>query len=192
MRLAPSLLLAALALGCAKRAAAPAIAVPATTTEIHCDGELTEPPWRSPARTGAFVDARGNAVAPYSEARFLRDAERLYVGLYAADQDIQSATDAFVLTFASDRGRATFSLSPRGEVTPPVAGLLVGADADGTIDDSTDEDEEWVVEAGFPLKALPIANDGTVEVEVSRCDTPHDGVRRCGAWKGRLSLPPAR
>src|SRR5262249_7403100 len=83
-------------------------------------------------------------------------------------------------------------LSPRGEVTPPVAGLLVGADADGTIDDSTDEDEEWVVEAGFPLKALPIANDGTVEVEVSRCDTPHDGVRRCGAWKGPLSPTPAR
>jgi len=169
-----------LLVACGRRA----IAVPETPTPIRCDGEMDEAAWRSPARTGAFLDERGNAAAPYSEARFVRDAEHLYVGLYAADQDIRSDRDAFVLKL----GTTTYEITPRGEVRPPVTGLAIGTDADGTVDDGSDDDEEWAIEAAFPLAAVPVAPDGTVDVELGRCDVPHDGIRRCGSWKGRLRL----
>ena len=58
-------------------------------------------------------------------------------------------------------------------------------DVDETIDDARDEDEEWVVELALPLAALP---PGATAIHAARCDTPKDGVRRCGAWEDRLAL----
>jgi hypothetical protein len=63
----------------------------------------------------------------------------------------------------------------------------VAVDRDGTLDDPSDEDEEWVVEAAIPLAALGVTGaPGTrIQIEVSRCDTPrHTTVRRCGAFGG--------
>src|SRR6266700_3539553 len=70
--------------------------VAATSGAIKIDGELSEPDWNRIGDPQTFV-AGGYEARPYSQVRFLHDAENLYVGLYAADQDIRS-TDTFELT----------------------------------------------------------------------------------------------
>ena len=159
----------------------PSLVIPQVVQPIHCDGELDEVAWRTPVRTGPFVDAKGGQAAPYSEARFLRDDKFLYLALYAADEDIRS-TDEFVV----ELGRTTLHFSAAGKLSPAIAGAQVGVDLDGSLDDSTNDDEEWVVEAAVPLSALSFSRDGGLEARVSRCDTTKDGVKRCGSWKGRI------
>src|SRR5262249_46486842 len=69
--------------------------VPKTTIPIKTDGELDEPVWNaSAARSKPFVDASGGEARPYSDARFLWDDQNLYVGLYAADDNIQATVTA--------------------------------------------------------------------------------------------------
>jgi hypothetical protein len=161
------------------------IVMPQVSRAIQIDGELDEVAWRSPARTGPFVDAHGAQAAPYSEARFLRDDNFVYLALYAADEDIRS-TDEFVVELSSSRGQLTMHFTPKGTLAPAVAGARVAVDLDGTIDAAADDDEEWVIESAIPLAAVPFGRDGTVAAKVSRCDTTKDRVRRCGAWQGRL------
>ena len=69
--------------------------------------------------------------------------------------------------------------------TPPIAGARAAVEVEETLDDPRDEDEEWVVEAAIPLAALP---DGGGALHARRCDTPKDGIERCGAWDGPLAL----
>jgi len=38
----------------------------------------------------------------------------------------------------------------------------------------------WVMELALPLAAIPA---GATAIRAVRCDTPKDGVRRCGAWE---------
>lgn len=154
--------------------------VPMVTAPIVVDGELHEPDWNARARFAAFT-ANGAEARPYSQIRLLRDAQTLYVGLYAADQDIRSS-DAFELAI----GALTLSIDPRGRITPPVAGARAAADVDETLDDPRDEDEEWVIEAAIPIAAIP---PGTTTIHAARCDTPKDGIQRCGSWDGPLVLP---
>jgi hypothetical protein len=56
---------------------------------LTLNGELDENDWLTAARTGAFTDEHGEAARPFSEARFLWDEDHLYVGLYAADDNLQ-------------------------------------------------------------------------------------------------------
>jgi hypothetical protein len=147
------------------------LVIPQVAAPIQCDGELDEIAWRSPARTGAFLDAKGDIASPYSEARFLRDDNFVYIALYAADEDVRS-TDSFIVQL----GGKTLRFSPKGP----------GTDVDGTVDSPADDDEEWLVEAKIPLSAIPFAADGSVSAKVSRCDVTKDGVRRCGSWRGTL------
>jgi hypothetical protein len=174
---------------CQRRAAPPPPAaglaageVPRVREPITVDGELHERDWNELARIAAFTTGGSEAreARPFSQIRLLRDADTLYLGLYAADQDIRS-TDAFALAL----GTLTLSIDPRGRVTPPVAGLRVAADIDDTLDDPRDEDEEWVIEAALPIAAIP---PGTTTIHAARCDTPKDGKQRCGAWDGPISL----
>ena len=86
------------------------------------------------------------------------------MGLYAADEDLRSRDgdghlhDAFVVVLTSDGGR-----EQRLEVTLPcnVTGggtrVKVACDADGTLDDPSD-DEEWGVEMAIPLDTLGLAS----------------------------------
>ncbi|HEX7838643.1 MAG TPA: hypothetical protein VF469_14305, partial [Kofleriaceae bacterium] len=169
---------------CQRRREAPVAArapgeVPMARQPIAIDGELHEPDWNTLARVAAFI-AEGAEARPYSQIRLLRDAETLYVGLYAADQDIRS-TDAFELAI----GAMALSIDARGRITPPVAGARAAADVDETIDDPRDEDEEWVLEVAIPIAAVP---PGATAIHAARCDTPKDGVRRCGSWDGPLVL----
>jgi hypothetical protein len=182
--------LAVLALAACKRhreappAPAPPLApgeVPAALEPIAIDGELHERDWNTRARVVAFT-ADGGEARPYSQIRLLRDDRTLYVGLYAADQDIRSS-DAFELAI----GTLTLSIDPHGRITPPIAGAKVAADVDETLDDPNDEDEEWVIEAAIPIAAVP---PGATTIHARRCDTPKDGHERCGSWDGPLALPP--
>ncbi len=159
-----------------------ALVVPQVVAPIQCDGELDEVAWRTPARTGPFVDATGSQAAPYSDARFLRDGKYLYLALYAADEDIRS-TDAFVVQL----GGKQFHFAAAGTVSPAISGAKVALDVDGSVDKPADDDEEWIIEAQIPLTAIPFGKDGTAKAAISRCDTTKDGVKRCGSWSGVIA-----
>lgn len=158
------------------------LVIPQVAAPIQIDGELDETAWLAPARTGQFVDARGEVASPYSDARLLRDDQFLYVVLYAADEDVRS-TDAFVVSFASSRGTRTLRFTADGKAPH---GARVAKDLDGTLDAPGDDDEEWLVEAAVPLSAIPFGADGEVTATFSRCDITKDRVRHCGSWRGTL------
>jgi len=141
---------------------------------IHLDGEWDEPEW--PHALRAQMRTPDGALArPSSEMRLLRDDDNLYVGLYAADEDIRS-TDAFDVTV----GTLAIRVDAAGHITPPA--IHGAVDRDGTLDDAHDNDEEWVVELAIPLGSIsPLAS-----VHARRCDTPKDGILRCG--EAELSL----
>lgn len=199
--------------------------IPRAKGPIQLDGELDEDDWRSAARTGAFLDAQGGEARPFSDARFLWGDGALYVVLYAADDDIRASVkehdgpvwtdDSFALTLRPEApGSPSFQIDVSAAgVTTDVrrgarglrdasweSGMKVGVDRDGTANDASDEDEEWVIEARIPLASLGLASaPGTrLRIESSRCDTPRaGGPRRCGrlAAGGRegrvLELAPA-
>ncbi len=186
-----------------------ALVVPRAGGAIKIDGELDEDDWRSAVRTGAFVDARGDEARPFSDVRFLQRDGALYAVLYAADDDIRATVkdhdgpvwmdDAFVVTLASDApGAPTYEIdiSATGVISDArrvangardaswESGIEVGIDRDGTVNDASDEDEEWVVEARIPLGSLGISSEpgARVRFAASRCDHPRaGGPRRCGS-----------
>lgn len=171
-----------------ERAADPApagvAAVPYTRTPVLIDGEWAEPEWDRVALRGVLAAPGGGEARPFSELRLLRDAETIYVALYAADEDIRS-TDHFDVTI----GDASVRVDPTGRVTPAIAGVHAAVDLDeGTIDRGDDDDEEWVVELAIPVAAIGAAPGAIVPVRGARCDTPKGGPPSCGEWRGELAL----
>jgi hypothetical protein len=153
-------------------------AIPRTDTPITLDGELREPAWNNRALRGVLVADDGEQARPYSEVRLLYDPGTLFVGLYAADEDIRT-TDTWKLTI----GTRTLTIDASGHAS--AGDVSTGVDRDGTLDQPGDYDEEWVIEAAIPLATLgapPLA------IEIGRCDTPKDGRVRCGRWHARLPL----
>jgi hypothetical protein len=150
-------------------------------TAIKLDGELDEPGWNARATRGVFLGPDGKLARPYSEIRLLADADNLYVGLYAADEDIES-TDAFEVSL----GALSLVAHPDGKVVPA---MPAGVDRDGTLDQPTDDVEEWVVEIAVSREKL---GQGPLAITAKRCDTPKDRKPRCGQWSATLSLPPRR
>jgi hypothetical protein len=148
---------------------------PVAQTRIQLDGEWSEPAWNSRAIRGVFTD-NGAQARPYSEIRLLRDETHLFVGFYAADEDIHS-DEAFELT----SGPFTMQVTAAGKATPAIVRAAV--DRDGTIDDSHDDDEEWVVEAAVPLSVL---GPSPYPMTAKRCDVTKDGVRHCGSWQATI------
>jgi hypothetical protein len=161
------------------------VSVPDVGALPKLDGELDEPLWQAPVvRTGAFVDPAGGAARPYSDARIAWANGSLVVALYAADEDIRTsgpAADVFHVTL----GDTSFDVTPTGELRGAPAGTTIGHDADGTIDDPSNDDEEWVLELVVPLRSLGLEGKPGERISFSaeRCDTTHDGVRRCGATR---------
>jgi hypothetical protein len=177
----PVLMLAAC--GGADDSAAPAVAIPHTTVPIRLDGEWSEHDWPNVALRRQFYGDDGRLSRPSSEVRLLRDDAYVYVGLYAADDDIESKTDAFHLVI----GDFAMRVDPLGRTQPTWPGVVVGTDKDGTVDDNANRDEEWLLEIGVPRELLP---HGDVIVAASRCDTPRRTSQvLCGAWWGLLELP---
>jgi len=153
--------------------------IPHTTGAMEIDGEWAEYDWSHTAFRRQFNGDDGQLARPSSEIRLLHDDTNLYVGLYAADGNIQSHEDAFDVTIAA----VTVRVDASGQVTPPE--FRAAVDHDGTLDDPKDDDEEWVIELVIPLART---GHGSMPVKASRCDVTRDGVKRCGAWSGQLSL----
>lgn len=183
--------------------------VPHVSRPPKLDGELDEPEWTlAPGRTGGFIAADGAAARPFSEARLLRDEKNLYVALFAADEDVQVAkvehdgpvwtADSFGLVLTrSDGSSRTIDIGPLGTLTDGAAspgkpvdytwqsGAQVAIDVDGTRDDTSDRDEEWVVEMAIPLAGLGLTGQPgeRLGITVKRCDHV-EGKRACGFFGG--------
>jgi hypothetical protein len=167
---------------CKSHPATPADRISATTGELKLDGELGEPDWSKRALRHV-LSADGRQARPYSEASFLHDSDYLYVGLYAADENIQSGE-----FFDVHIGALSFHANATGTVTPSIEGVKTSIDRDGTLDDPSNDDEEWVLELAIPLRATGAAPGTTFPIDVTRCDTPKDNIRRCGSWSGTVAL----
>jgi hypothetical protein len=158
--------------------------IPRTTGEIHLDGEWNEPDWSKRALRAQFLGDDGQLARPSSEVRLLRDDRTLYVGLYAADENIQAHADAFDFSIGSLALRVDVS----GQITPPTPGVQAAVDHDGTLDDPSNFDEEWVVELVIPLDKTGLAPGAHVPVHAARCDVTKDNERRCGSWSGSVTI----
>ncbi|HUJ61102.1 MAG TPA: hypothetical protein VLX92_21510 [Kofleriaceae bacterium] len=163
--------------------AAPGALIPHTTGPIKIDGEWDEPDWPKLALRGQFVGDDGKLARPSSEVRLLHDDTTLYVGLYAADENVQSS-DAFQL----ELGGHSWTLSVLGTIAPPTPGAQVAVDRDATLDDPRDNDEEWKIELALPLAVTGLRPGEPAPLRASRCDVTKDGVKRCGAWSGAVTL----
>lgn len=160
--------------------------VPKTTAAVVIDGQWQDPDWNATSLRFKFRGLNGDdadLARPYSEARFLHDDTNLYVGLYASDNNIES-TDAFDLAI----GPLALRFTADGKVSPAAPDVHVAVDRDGTLDDPSNRDEEWKLEISIPLANIGAAPGQTVEGHVARCDTPLHATRRCGEWRGQLTL----
>jgi hypothetical protein len=187
------------------------LVVPHATRPIVLDGQLTDPAWlEESVRTGPFVESDGSLLAhQYSEARFLWGDGQLYVGLYASDEDIRAThqaqdsqvwrDDAFRLAFDDGPREYLFDVSPLGAMadglrvkTSAKAGfdytwnsqVRVAHELEGTPNDPSNNDEEWVVELAIPLASLGLkgTRGERIAAWIGRCDVAKGQPRTCGDW----------
>jgi hypothetical protein len=177
-------MLIALASACGHKSGPAPDAIPHTTTAIKLDGEWDEPDWSKRALRRQFMGDDHQLARPSSELRLLHDDQTLYVGLYAADENIQSEADAFEF----EVGPTVLRITAGGKITPADPDIHAGVDHDGTLDDAKDNDEEWVIELAIPLAKTGLAPDKHANVRALRCDVTKDEVKRCGSWAGSLTL----
>ncbi len=172
---------------------------------ITLDGDTDDPGWQGDvARTGAFVGPDGQTAArPHSEAKLAWGDGFLYVELYAADQDIRATHEtADGPVFSDGTTEHSFDLSPLGTLTDGerkvatcagcahpfdyrwTSGAHVSHELDGTPNQPSDHDEEWVLEMAIPFDALGLAGapGERVGFAAHRCDTLASGERSCGSW----------
>jgi hypothetical protein len=139
---------------------------------ITIDGQPKERSWRSAFRSPVFSDARGK-TSPYTELRATADEETLYLEIYVADVDIESAGDKVQV----EVGPLQVVVTPKGGSGPP--GVRVATDTDDTIDKSDDLDEEWVSEVAIPWNLL---HSHAVRVRAFRIDVGHGEPPHALAW----------
>ena len=187
----------------------PELHVPRGTVDPVRHGD--DPGWRRAAGTPPFRETGGAGPArPYSTARLLWDDAWLYLALYAADQDIRAPVrrhdaplwghDAFAVRLQVEGGPVyALDVAPNGALSDArlsraggldstwESGARVAMDVDGTVDDrSGPDDEEWVAYLAIPWASLGVHPTPGLRLRarLARCDTPHGGGRRCGAWGG--------
>jgi hypothetical protein len=185
--------------------------VPRAAGNVVLDGDTDDPGWTSsggPARTGPFVRPTGVPARPYSDARLIWGDRYLYVALYAADEDIRSAvedhdgplwlSDSFHMVFARDGNERAIDVSPGGSVTDALrraggcfdysweSGAHVAIEVDGTVNVSSDADEEWAIEMAIPLQSLGLRGEpGEVTgFSVWRNDAANRGPGERAGWAG--------
>jgi hypothetical protein len=184
--------------------------VPHAEGNIVLDGDMDDPGWiRASARTHAFVGADGvTAARPYSEARFVWADGFLYVGLYAADEDLRAKSsehdvpvegdDVFHVVFSDGKLDRVMDLNPLGTLTDGTrpsgtndlldrsweSGAHVSHEIDGTPNVLGDHDEEWVIEMAIPFESLGLRGETgeRIGVALRRCDTIKNGVTVCGTF----------
>ena len=191
------------------------VRVPHATAPIVIDGEPDEVAWRDAARTGPFVGVDGAPVHPHSEARISWDDRTIFLVLYAADEDIRAThanpdgptwlDDAFHIQLDKDGTAYSLDVSASGVLTDGrrlpgetafdyawQSGATIAHDIDGTLNDPSDDDEEWIIEMAIPLASLGVRAERGERLRFSahRCDTPKKGVRVCGSFgeRGRATI----
>lgn len=148
------------------------------------DGKLDDAVWPQAGTSGVLSDARApRAVVAFSEARAVFDETGLVVALYAADED-EGASDAFTVQLgAADGGVLRVTLRPRGADGTLPDGVEAKVDADGTLDDASDDDEEWTAEVRVPWRALGYAAPpAQVGLQLTRVDRPKGAAERELSW----------
>jgi len=187
------------------------LVVPHAKQPIVLDGHLTDPAWLEEAvRTGPFLESDGTSLGhQYSEARFLWGDGQLYVGLYASDEDIRAThetqdsqvwrDDSFRLAFDDGAREYLFDVSALGVIADGVRAKAsastafdyvwnsqarVAHELEGTPNDPSNNDEEWVLELAIPLASLGLkgAHGERIGLWLSRCDTAKGQPRSCGDW----------
>lgn len=177
----------------------------AATTGIALDGDFDDPGWAKGAKTGSFVDELGAPARPYTDARVAWGDGMLYVGFYSADENIVTNTDradgplwlADDVHLALTIGDREYSIdaSPAGTITDGVrtrggpadyswsSEAKIAKEMDGTLNDTSDADEEWLVELAIPLKSLGLQGKTgeSMGVRMRRCDTTKAGARSCAS-----------
>lgn len=152
--------------------APPALLVPRLEAPVRVDGELEDWPSRV-ARTGPFL-RDGAAARPYVDARLAHRDGRLFLVLYAADDDLRTNGDFFHVVLRSGSVVREIDVFPDGSHTSGGLGrdLEMAVERDGTVDDPRDHDEEWIVEASVPLAALGVEDRSGAQValRIYRCD----------------------
>jgi hypothetical protein len=182
--------LAAGAFGLSATSGRNVLRLPRIELPLKMDGELDDAFWQAKvARTGPFADGKGAPGRPYSDAWLAWGKGKLVLALYAADEDIRSSgasRDAFHVVV----GDKAFDVGPAGDAPNAPGGTDIAREHDGTLDDSANDDEEWVTELTIPLAALGLRGEPgeATDFAVSRCDTPKGGLFACGAWRGRIVL----
>ena len=133
--------------------------------------------------------------------------------------------DAFRVVFARDTTEYAIEVSPRAVITDSIrhaggggggaggpggaragaesggwdyawsSGAHVSKEMDGTLNDPTNMDEEWVIEMAVPFESLGLEGrpGETLGFSASRCDTPKGAQRVCASWgqgaeRGRIVL----
>jgi hypothetical protein len=187
------------------------LSVPHAQGNIVLDGDMDDPGWaKDSARTHAFVGADGVTPArPHSEARLVWGDGYLYLGLYAADEDIRAkgtehdvimaGDDSFHVVFSDGKTDKVIDINPLGTITDGVrvagsnepldtsweSGLHVSREADGTLNNPNDYDEEWVLEMAIPLDSLGLRGEKgeRLFMSIKRCDVfRKGGPPSCGTY----------
>jgi hypothetical protein len=172
------------------------------------------------ARTGGFVDKTGNTARPYSEARLTWGDDVLYLSLYAADEDIRATVtasdgpvwrdDSFHFVFDDGRSERVFDVSVAAVVADGMrmsafeadggarpatdfawsSGAHVSREIDGTLNDASDDDEEWALEIAIPVTAIGLKGEPgeRVRFAIHRCDSPKNQDRSCASWGERQPM----
>jgi Carbohydrate family 9 binding domain-like len=141
------------------------------------DGKLTEALWREAATTGAFsaTTGDGGVVVAHAEARAAWDSTALYVAVYVGDESIDRED---LLSFEVNGHRWALAPADAG-----LDGIRWAIDTDGTVDDPSDDDEEWVLELAIPWSALGLEGaPAQVTADFFRNDRPKDSTLRSMRW----------
>lgn len=172
---------------------APTLEALVSTAPVVLDGKLLEEDWRNTRSTGPFLsETYGKPISPHSELRALWTEAALVIGLYAGDEDLRSS-DAFTLRVVGKGAPLLLRISARGELSCPsdagadaclpASALTSAVDADGTFEDASDFDEEWLAELVIPWATLGFdAPPASVQLNAWRTDTPKGATPRTTAW----------
>lgn len=174
------------------------LSVKLASAPVEVDGELEEADWRAAETTGPFPDERApGAVVAHTEARAVWDDAALTVALYSADEDLGDDDHVDVSVQAADGGSIDWEVPPTararcrrgGAACGAQTGVRAAADVDGTMNDASDDDEEWAVELAVPWSVLGFSSPPErVEVQLGRVDRVKGGASRRQAWPGVLRL----
>ena len=144
-------------------------------TPIKVDGELDDDAWGDAMPSGTLKGARDEkAMVAHTEARAVWDDDALYVALYAADED-ETSRDVMRVELGDLALRVRVSPDGKVDCQPATAcdGVVAKTMADGTLNDASDDDEEWEAELRVPWARLggrPASRE--VPFDVVREDRP--------------------